>query len=264
MLLSAVLPVNVSAQVREISPEEYIATFSPLAVQHQKLYGIPASIKMAQAMLESQYGNSELSRKSNNHFGIKCKTEWTGDRVYHDDDEKDDCFRKYDTIEESFIDHSKFLRERPYYQDLFKLDVTDYKGWARGLKKAGYATADHYAESLIKLIDKYELYLLDEETYPAYVSGINPVTFLGLTAASDPRLIDIDNYTVSVFRVGDHGIFLHNGVRYVVAQPGETYESLARNIGIPAKRLMRFNGDRTGTALSPGRMVFIERGGRKS
>ncbi len=247
------------AQVREISCQEYIATYAPLAIQHQRLYGIPASIKMAQGMLESGNGNSELARKSNNHFGIKCKSDWTGDVAHHDDDEKNECFRKYDTIEDSYTDHSKFLRERKWYSSLFELEPTDYKGWAYGLKKAGYATDARYPEKLIKIIDDYELYLLDEGEYPVYLAGINPVTFLELSAVTSAEVVDVDDFTVSVFKIGGHDIFLRDGIRYVVAREGETYESIAKNIGIPSKRLLRFNGKNDGAVLSAGETVFIEK-----
>ena len=255
-----VFPAGASAQQKEMTPEEYIATYAPLAMQHQRQYGIPASIKLAQGMLESDCGNSELSRKSNNHFGIKCKTEWTGMTVTHDDDEKGECFRKYTTIEQSYEDHSKFLAERPYYKNLFKLSVTDYKGWAQGLKDSGYATAPHYAGSLIRLIDSYELYRFDSGDFPAYLAGINPVTHLDNSTLNVSAPIDIDNYTVSVFRIGDHNIFLRDGVRYVVAREGETYESLAKVLSMPAKRLMRFNNAKAGSEIAPGEEIFIERG----
>lgn len=259
-MIAAVLPATLSvAQVREISCREYIATYAPIAVQHQRLYGIPASIKMAQGILESGNGNSELARKSNNHFGIKCKSDWTGDTAHHDDDEKNECFRKYDTIEESYTDHSKFLRDRKWYASLFELDPTDYKGWAYGLKKAGYATDERYPEKLIKIIDEYELYLLDEGEYPTYLAGINPVTFLELTAVTAEKPIDVEDFTVSVFKIGGHDIFLRDGLRYVVAREGETYESIAKNIGIPSKRLLRFNGKNDGAVLSAGEAVYIEK-----
>jgi LysM repeat protein len=141
--------------------EEYIALWKPVALEKMQQHGIPASITLAQGLLESGNGNSELAREGNNHFGIKCTPDWTGGKVYHDDDKKDDCFRKYKSAEQSFEDHSNFL-QRKRYAALFELKLTDYKGWARGLKKAGYATDPNYPDKLITLIEKYGLNKLDE------------------------------------------------------------------------------------------------------
>lgn len=135
----------------------YIKQYKDAAIQEMKRSGVPASITLAQGMLESGYGESVLCKKSNNHFGIKCKTEWTGAKVYHDDDEKGECFRAYASAADSYKDHSDFLKSRPWYAFLFKLDPTDYEGWAYGLKKAGYATEKNYPQSLIRIIKEYNL-----------------------------------------------------------------------------------------------------------
>ena len=134
----------------------------PLAVLEMHEYKIPASITLAQGILESGNGRSQLASKSNNHFGIKCHKGWKGQRVYHDDDAKGECFRKYTYVATSYKDHSKFLSTRRRYADLFKLRKTDYKGWARGLKKAGYATDRKYPKKLIKIIEDYKLYEFDK------------------------------------------------------------------------------------------------------
>ena len=147
-----VLACGMQAQRRNSSYVIYIEQYKHLAVKHMKKYKIPASITMAQGLLESGAGNSTLARKSNNHFGIKCHTDWKGGRVYHDDDYRDECFRKYRHVEESYEDHSKFIALRSRYAVLFDLHVRDYKGWARGLQKCGYATDKAYANKLIKLI----------------------------------------------------------------------------------------------------------------
>jgi flagellum-specific peptidoglycan hydrolase FlgJ len=136
---------------------EYIFLYKEIAIQEMKRCGIPASIKLAQGILESGFGNSNLAKKSNNHFGIKCKNEWKGKKVYHTDDLPNECFRKYDSVIESYIDHSDFLRNRKHYEFLFSLDPLDYKSWAYGLKKAGYATNPKYAENLIRIIEEYNL-----------------------------------------------------------------------------------------------------------
>lgn len=141
---------------------QYIKRYAPIAVSEMHKYNVPASITLAQGILESGNGRSQLASKSNNHFGIKCHTGWKGAKVYHDDDEKGECFRKYKYVESSYEDHSQFLSGRRRYASLFKLKKTDYKGWSKGLKKAGYATDKNYPKKLIKIIETYELYEFDK------------------------------------------------------------------------------------------------------
>lgn len=141
----------------------YIENYSPIAKEEMLQYGIPASITLAQGILESGAGRGELSAKSNNHFGIKCHKGWTGERVYHDDDKLQECFRKYKDPKYSFRDHSLFLTQRSRYNDLFKHKKDDYKSWAKGLKKAGYATDPKYPDKLIRIIETYDLFMYDEE-----------------------------------------------------------------------------------------------------
>jgi flagellum-specific peptidoglycan hydrolase FlgJ len=141
---------------------QYIKKYAPLAVLEMHKYNIPASVTLAQGILESGNGRSQLASKSNNHFGIKCHTGWKGAKVYHDDDEKGECFRKYKYVETSYKDHSEFLSGRRRYASLFKLRKSDYKGWAKGLKKAGYATDKKYPKKLIKIIEEYKLYEFDK------------------------------------------------------------------------------------------------------
>jgi len=145
------------------SQEEYIDTFGEIAQNEMKAYGIPASITLAQGLLESGFGQGELTRKTNNHFGIKCHTGWEGEYAHHDDDEKGECFRKYNHPMYSFRDHSLFLTSRARYASLFELRPNDYRGWAHGLKAAGYATDRRYPHKLIELIERYDLYRLDAE-----------------------------------------------------------------------------------------------------
>ena len=141
---------------------QYIKKYAPLAVLEMHKYNIPASVTLAQGILESGNGRSQLASKSNNHFGIKCHTGWKGAKVYHDDDEKGECFRKYKFVETSYKDHSEFLSGRRRYANLFKLRKSDYKGWAKGLKKAGYATDKKYPKKIIKIIETYNLYEFDK------------------------------------------------------------------------------------------------------
>ena len=142
---------------QKISTKDYILQYKEIAIEEMVRSGVPAAITLAQGVLETESGNSVLVKKSNNHFGIKCKVEWTGGKVYHDDDESGECFRQYDSSEHSYRDHSDFLRTRAHYAFLFSLDPTDYKGWAHGLKKAGYATNPRYPQILIKTIEDHQL-----------------------------------------------------------------------------------------------------------
>ena len=156
--------------------EKYIDTYKEIAQSEMRLYNIPASITLAQGILESGSGNGRLSVKANNHFGIKCH-EWTGAKIYHDDDRKQECFRKYIDAKYSFRDHSLFLKERKRYAKLFQLKKEDYKGWAKGLRTAGYATDKKYPQKLISLIERYKLYKLDEavlgDSYTIYEEPTN-------------------------------------------------------------------------------------------
>lgn len=155
---------HLSAQMRWNSVyQEYIDQYKDLAIEEMLRYNIPASITLAQGIFESGAGRSELSVKGNNHFGIKCHG-WTGRSVYHDDDARNECFRAYDNVLQSYEDHSKFLRYNVRYNSLFTLQRTDYRGWAQGLKACGYATNPRYADKLIELIELYKLYELDKAT----------------------------------------------------------------------------------------------------
>jgi flagellum-specific peptidoglycan hydrolase FlgJ len=140
---------------------EYIDAYKDLAIGQMNLHRIPASVILAQAIFESGYGHSELAKRSNNHFGIKCHLTWIGDTVLKSDDKINECFRKYDEVRDSYTDHSLFLKSRPWYAQLFRLELTDYKGWCRGLKEAGYATHPQYAEELIRIIEQNQLYVFD-------------------------------------------------------------------------------------------------------
>ncbi len=163
-------PAEVVDDVKEEMPrnsyhyrvEDYIRDYAPIAQEEMRLYKIPASITLAQGILESGAGNGELTRRANNHFGIKCH-DWDGEKVYHDDDRRGECFRKYKHAKYSYRDHSLFLSGRGRYADLFELDADDYKGWAKGLRKAGYATDRRYPDKLIDLIERYELYKFDSD-----------------------------------------------------------------------------------------------------
>lgn len=157
VFVAVVLILSNIAKAQRITIEEYVNQYKEIAMQEMKRTGVPASITLAQGILETENGNSELVKKSNNHFGIKCKEDWKGPTVSHTDDAPWECFRKYESAEDSYRDHSNFLRTRKYYASLFDIDPTDYKAWAYGLKKAGYATNPQYAQQLIKYIETYNL-----------------------------------------------------------------------------------------------------------
>ncbi len=169
----------------------YISTYSEIAKQEMELYGIPASITLAQGILESGAGKGELTRKAKNHFGIKCHAGWTGDRAYHDDDEAQECFRKYTDPKNSFRDHSLFLSERSRYRFLFDLDKDDYKGWAKGLRKAGYATDPKYPNKLISIIERYNLKSYDDKVLGSRTSN-KEVTYIPKTTKKTHTVIKGD------------------------------------------------------------------------
>ena len=173
LLLCSSLDLPGQPDGERLTAEQYIEQWKEVAVRKMKEHGIPASITLAQGLLESGNGNSKLAREANNHFGIKCTPDWTGGKSYHDDDKKDDCFRKYKDAAQSYEDHAKFL-QKPRYASLFELKPTDYEGWARGLKKAGYATDPAYPQKLISLIERYRLNDLDRGVDVTYKPAPKP------------------------------------------------------------------------------------------
>lgn len=213
---------------------EYIDKYKDEAVNQQKRYKIPASITLAQGLLESGAGRSELARKSNNHFGIKCHSVWRGDKVYHDDDAKGECFRKYDDPMESYEDHSLFLTTRSRYAPLFDLRITDYRGWAVGLKKCGYATDKAYASKLIDIIETYELYKYDTVKE-------------GRKKGKGKKQ-----------EVLPHTPYLSSGLLYVEAREGETLLDIAKEFGIIVKRLAAYNEIPRDYPLYDGMVIYLQ------
>ncbi|MCD8172234.1 MAG: glucosaminidase domain-containing protein [Alistipes sp.] len=264
----AVGTVSVSAQAR-MTHSEYISRYKDIAIEHQDVYGIPASIKLAQGLLESDCGNSRLAVDANNHFGIKCKSDWTGATISYDDDAPGECFRRYDSPEQSFLDHSEFLDKSARYQALFDLDITDYRGWAHGLKAAGYATNPRYAELLIKIIEDYELYALDsaEPQTPVFAEQRPPVD--DVSRAEDAvftpaEKIDVDNYVVSVRTVSGYPVYYNNGSEFVAANTGDTYIKIAAVTGVSEKKLRKFNDVGPGQEPRVGDLVYIRQKGKKA
>ena len=232
---------QLSAQRKNKAYLDYIEKYSSLAVKHQKQYGIPASITLAQGLLESGAGRSELARMSNNHFGIKCHSDWKGKRVYYDDDKKDDCFRKYNKPEDSFEDHARFLK-RARYASLFELKVTDYRGWAKGLKRCGYATDKSYANKLIQTIELYELYKYDRRSFkPIRAKDLLPVI------VANP-----------------HPVYRSWGLLYVEARDGDSLESIAKEFGFSVKKLAKYNEVPKDYPLEAGDIVYLEKKKKKA
>lgn len=204
--------------------EKYIDIYKEIAQNEMRLYNIPASITLAQGILESASGKGRLSIEANNHFGIKCH-EWTGAKIYHDDDKKQECFRKYNDAKYSFRDHSLFLTQRKRYSNLFNLKKEDYKGWAKGLRSAGYATDRKYPEKLISLIERYNLHNLDKEVLgDAYIKH------------EEPLEESVVSYTVS---------------------KGDTLYSISKRYNITVKELQNMNG-LNGTTLSIGQILVVK------
>ena len=236
IVLCVVCCFTIQAQTRSKQYEEYIKKYRDLAVEEMKRYHIPASITLAQGLLESGAGQSELARKSNNHFGIKWGGDWRGKTVRHDDDARGECFRAYKHPKESYEDHSKFLVNRPRYASLFKLQITDYKGWARGLKKAGYATNPRYAEQLIGIIELYDLHRYDSKEGLKWMKE-NP---------------------------NPHQPYIANDLLYIVVRPGDSWKSISKEFDISKKKLRKYNDLYKGYALQVGDILYLEKKNKRA
>lgn len=256
----------------KLSRKEYIEQFAPLAVEQQALYGIPASITLAQGVLESGNGNSRLATEANNHFGIKCGGTWEGPIIRHDDDAAQECFRSYSSAYESYVDHSLFLSERERYSDLFLLDPMDYKGWAHGLKAAGYATNPKYAELLIKIIEDYELYRYDTALLADYVTPVvsaEPTPTEELQEAEQTteeqvqpkplRKVDVDAVAMPLYYAGSYGVYANERGRYVLSAEGDNVGLIAEQVGVSRRNLRRYNALADDYSLVAGQILYIER-----
>jgi LysM repeat protein len=221
---------------------EYIEKYRDLAMKQMSKSGVPASIILGQACLESNYGKGALATKGKNHFGIKCHRSWTGAKMFLTDDAPDECFRKYPNDEDSFKDHSDFLRFNRRYAFLFDLEPTDYKSWAYGLKKAGYATNSRYAETLIKIIEDNRLYLYDKNV---------PVTVLSPVKLEK---LELDNFVIQLNRI----IHTRNDVKYVVANEYDTYESIAEEFKLTKGQLLKYNDLDKNTPIYAGQELYIK------
>jgi len=217
--------------------KNYIKEYSPLAINEMHRYRIPASITLAQGILESGSGTSTLAMEANNHFGIKCHIGWEGPSVYHDDDAKNECFRKYQNVSDSFRDHSLFLLQRGRYSFLFKLRKKDYKGWAKGLQKAGYATSRTYAKSLIKIINEYDLERYDKKK-------------LSKKAQKKLNIEDVN--------IIESKIYQKNYTKYILAKEGQYYDDISEEIDIWLWELLKYNECDEDRILLDGEKVYLQ------
>ena len=240
------------AQTQNKTYLEYIEKYKNVAITEMQNYGIPASITMAQGLLESGAGKSQLTRESNNHFGIKCQKSWTGEKVYHDDDAKHECFRKYRSADESYRDHSDFLRYNDRYKFLFDLESSDYKAWAYGLKKAGYATDPDYAAKLIKLIEDYCLWEYDG-TVSAQPSLPESPSRIETPEQLDEKKIETFSFNLT------RKLYSLNGVAFVYAEKGDSYASIAGEYHLFKKEILKFNDLSSDAELHPGDIVYLQK-----
>lgn len=243
ILLFSIVTLNTEGQSRK----EFIQKYKHIAIREMERTGIPASITLAQGIFESGCGSSELSRQANNHFGIKCH-DWIGETYHMDDDAEDECFRKYESPEQSWIDHSEFLTSRPRYAGLFKLSATDYKAWAKGLKAAGYATNPHYAEKLIKIIEEEQLYQYDHKV--KHPTGAPAETIVATSNSASASSVTSVNYHKREE--------IKNGILCIEIKKGDTFENIAKYYGIKLKKLLAYN-DKKDSSLMVGQYVFLKR-----
>lgn len=236
VLLLSISPRYIFAQ--QSLYERYIKKYADMAVEQMKCYGVPASITLAQGLLESAAGTSTLATKGNNHFGIKCGSSWTGPYMLMTDDAPNEKFRVYESVEESYEDHSKFLKKNRRYASLFLLNPTDYEGWAKGLRKAGYATNPSYATSLIDIIEKYHL--------QAYDKG-----------ERKHHRANTEQEKLQTKAGKKHQVRKCNGQYYIVAQASDTYQSLAQLMGTKEKKLRQYNDVDEKYNLREGDIVYL-------
>lgn len=255
LILVACLGVQAYAQT--ITAEQYIEKYKDLAVREMRRMGVPAAITLAQGLLETENGNSDLVKKSNNHFGIKCKSSWTADSVTHDDDAKGECFRSYKDAEASYRDHSNYLRGTERYASLFALDPADYKGWARGLRKAGYATNPKYPDILIKNIELYNL-----QQYSLQAVNDVPQTEKGKYQDDKepaPDKTPADTITESGNPAEGNTISYINGHKYINAKKGTSLLAIATANDIDLSKLLSFNDLDVDGILKSDQIIFLQK-----
>lgn len=273
-MIFLVLSAGVKSQTKPVNPnyKAYIDKFSMLAVSEMLLYRVPASITLSQGIIESNCGRSPLATQANNHFGIKCQKDWSGETFLFDDDVEQECFRKYKTVEESFRDHSLFLTMRPRYSELFSLAINDYKGWARGLSKCGYATNPNYPDILIRVIEECELYRYDDTTIFNKIASkdqkpeqITPEPAAGERTDNSPvnfrksyKMPSASEFRLrSVSKLG-RKVYENNGIPFIFALRNDTWHSIASEFGIYSFQVYRQNDLKESDIITEGQMLYLE------
>jgi len=264
LFITLILVVSeaISQPAKRATIPEYVSKYKDDAIKDMMKMGVPASITLSQGILESESGNSKLARSANNHFGIKCHKDWTGDTFHQDDDARDECFRKYKTVLESFDDHGRFLRERVRYAALFDLEVSDYKGWAHGLKKAGYATNPRYAELLIKIIEEYDLHQYDKGGKKIPITATAPTVPLASAKTVKPKSTSAkkpsrttkkaEPKTKAPTRVNS------NSVPLVVAAQNDSWLSIAIANDMRLWQILKYNDAEQDDLLNTGDIVYLK------
>lgn len=244
-----------------ISTEAYIEIYKDVAIKKMKEYKIPASITLAQGILESGSGNSSLARKANNHFGIKCHKGWSGKTYIMDDDEKNECFRKYKHAADSYRDHSLFLTQRGRYSFLFEYDITDYKKWALGLKKAGYATNPKYPDLLIRIIERHNLDQYDKKGGKGKVKDKEKDTDIHEQIFIAP---DISGFANAGISPKGRTLLENNGKKLIVVIAGDTFYGIAEEFDIYSWQLYKYNELSKKHLLQIGELIYLEKKKRKA
>jgi LysM repeat protein len=250
-----------SSYSSRLNAEDYINTYKDLAVSEMRRTGIPASITLAQGMIESDFGRSRLAREANNHFGIKCHNDWTGATIRHNDDRRNECFRKYGKPEESFYDHSDFLKSGSRYDFLFDIGPTDYKGWARGLKKAGYATNPDYANMLIRKIEENNLYYFDRDYKTASLNSQTANPAEESSTVPDMDIIDkpvitLNGSTLVNARVPR--IMENNRIQYIIVKDGDTRDKLEKDFNLLRWELPKYNELESDFSPVIGQVLYLQ------
>ena len=244
----------------EPNARAYIERYRDLAISEMMRTGVPASITLAQGMIESDFGRSRLAREANNHFGIKCHNDWTGPTIYHNDDRRNECFRKYNRPEDSFYDHSDFLKSGSRYSFLFDLSIADYKAWARGLKKAGYATNPDYADMLIRKIEEHNLNSFDKGFIKAEKTA---ATITPMPEAARPVVNEfVNTATVNTEKVMVQSrvprIMENNRIQYIIVKDGETKESIEKDFELLRWEILRYNEIEGDFVPEAGQMLYLQ------
>lgn len=230
---------------------QYIEKYADLAMKEMKRTGIPASITLAQGILESDAGNSRLAVKANNHFGIKCHSNWKGKRIYHDDDARNECFRKYKSVYDSYKDHSDFIKNGQRYQFLFNYKSTDYKSWAKGLKKAGYATDRRYDENLIRIIETYNLHQFDSEKIENEIKKQDK----SKEKKRKDEKVDFDDYTINPFK---EDVMMNNEIEYIIVKKGQTVYAIAQKYDLMQWQIIKYNDLDENATIKEGQILYLQ------